>query len=80
MIELPDELLEVSGFEPDKVVLDVAISLYQQEKISLGKAAQLAGLHRWAFQQILGKRKIPLNYSLSDLEKDFQTVSNMVIA
>jgi len=76
-IVIPDEILEGSGLTVEDIRLDVAISLYQREKVSLGKAAEIAGMNRWEFQKELAERKIPLNYSISDLEKDFQTILNM---
>jgi len=76
-IVIPDEILEGCDVTIEDIRLDVAISLYQREKVSLGKAAEIAGLNRWEFQKILAERRIPLNYSVSDLEKDYKTIMNM---
>lgn len=38
--------------------LDAAIRLYQQEAITLGKAAELAGLHRFEFESVLKEKEI----------------------
>ena len=48
-------------------LLDVAVMLYQQERVSLAKAARIAGIQRMAFQEVLAERKIPISY---DLEGD----------
>jgi len=76
-IIIPDEIFEDSDITVEEIRLDVAISMYQRGRVSLGKAAQIAGMNRWEFQRILAERKIPLNYSVSDLEKDYQTIINM---
>jgi predicted HTH domain antitoxin len=38
-----------------------AISLYLEQKISTGKAAQLSGMHYGEFQEYLGKHQIPIS-------------------
>jgi predicted HTH domain antitoxin len=74
-IVIPDEILEGSDVTVEDIRLDVAISLYQREKVSLGKAAEIAGLNRWEFQKILAGRKIPtINYTAEDLEKELKAL------
>lgn len=69
-VPFSEELLEL-GLRPA-----LAIKLYREEAISLGKAAKLAGLSLNSFIDKLGKYGIPVvNYSAKDLEqeiKDFE--------
>jgi len=77
-IVIPDEILEGSGLTVEDIRLDVAISLYQREKVSLGKAAEIAGMNRWEFQKELAERKIPtINYSVEDLERELKALSSL---
>lgn len=51
----------------------IAMMLYKEGKLTLGKAKQLSGLSRYEFEKLLSKHKIPisnLNYKtvISDLE------------
>lgn len=51
----------------------IAMMLYKEGKLTLGKAKQLSGLSRYEFEKLLSKHKIPisnLNYQtvISDLE------------
>ena len=38
--------------------LDAAILLYQEDKVTLGRAAELAGIHRFEFEEALAARGI----------------------
>jgi predicted HTH domain antitoxin len=63
---------------PDTVDLDdkdiamlVASTLYEKGKLSLGQAAELAGLTKRTFAELLGKYGVSIfNYPPSDLTRD----------
>ena len=63
---------------PDSVELDnmelsmhLASRLYEQGKLSLGQAADVAGFSKRAFAELLGRYKVStFNYPASDLEND----------
>lgn len=63
---------------PDNVDLDdkditmlVASTLYEKGKLSLGQAAELAGLTKRTFAELLGKYGVSIfNYPPSDLTSD----------
>jgi predicted HTH domain antitoxin len=44
--------------------------MFQQDKLSLGKAREMAGMTVWTFLQLLGSRDIPIHYDLEDYEAD----------
>lgn len=49
----------------------LAVQLYQSQKLTIGKAAQLAGLSRLEFENLLSSNKIPIsNLTINDVEKD----------
>lgn len=53
----------------EEIRLIAAISYFQDKKLSLGKAAQLAGLNRLTFMDILTQRGIVIfDFDPSDLE------------
>jgi predicted HTH domain antitoxin len=45
---------------PESATLDQAVQLYLDDKCSLGRAAQLAGVTRWDLQKILYERGTPV--------------------
>ena len=63
---------------PDSVEIDsrevamlVATQLYEQGKLSLGQAAEVVGLTKRIFAELLGKYNISIfNYPASDLTRD----------
>lgn len=56
---------------------EVALLMYQHEMWSLGQAARYAGMPYVLFQQLLGERKIPMNYDVEDFLADVDTLSRM---
>jgi predicted HTH domain antitoxin len=63
---------------PEWAALHLAIGLYVSKEATLGQAAETAGLCQAEFQRELGKRKIPINYSMENLLADIETVRELV--
>jgi len=61
---IPDEFLQTAHISEVDLKLEIAILLFQQEKITLGTASQFAGISQLEFQRILGSRKIPIHYGV----------------
>lgn len=40
--------------------LELALELFRADEVSLGRAAEIAGINRWAFQETLHERNIPI--------------------
>lgn len=73
-LTIQDHLLEEAGVTEQELKLEVAAILYQKGKLSLGKASELANIHKLAFQKELAKRKIPSNYNEEAFEQDLKTL------
>lgn len=66
-IHLPDALT----VEDKDLVMLLASQLYEQGKLSLGQAAELANLSKRAFAELLGQYDVSLfNYPAADLARD----------
>lgn len=66
-IELPDHL----NMDEKQVKRFLAAKLYESGKLSLGQAADLAGLSKEGFFDILQDFNVsPINYSADDVLKD----------
>ena len=64
-------------FEERELVMILATKLYEQGKLSLGQAAELAGLSKRAFMEVLGDYGVSVfNYSAEDLESDLENAKN----
>jgi predicted HTH domain antitoxin len=76
-IEIPREIIHATRMTPEELRRELAIYLFQQGKLSLGKAREMAVMTVWAFQQLLGSRGIPTHYGLEDYEADRSTLKEI---
>ncbi len=76
-IEIPREIMRSTRMTPQELKRDLAILLFQQGKLSFGKAREMAGMTGWAFQQLLGSRGIPVHYDVEEYEEDLQTLQEL---
>jgi predicted HTH domain antitoxin len=64
---IPDNL----DLDDKEVTMLVATSLYEHGKLSLGQAAELVGLTKQTFAELLGKYGVSIfNYPSTDLSRD----------
>ena len=61
----------------DELRLLIALELYREGRISLGMAAEIAGLSLREFLCELRSRGVPLNYDLEELEHDLEAVRRL---
>ncbi len=52
--------------------LEKALRLFRDGKVTLWKAAEIAGLSLWEMIEIIGERKIPFSYTYEDFREDFE--------
>jgi predicted HTH domain antitoxin len=69
-VTIPSERLGSVALSERDAVVDIAIGLYKREQVSLGRAAEVAGLSSVGFLAELGRRRIPINYGADDLKSD----------
>lgn len=75
-IDIPQDILDSARLSPDQLKQELAISLYAQRRLSIGKARELAGMSLWRFRQLLASRELPAHYDEVDLLEDLDTLSN----
>lgn len=76
-LEIPQDVLDSARMTPDQLLVELAVHLYAQGRLSLGKAHELAGLSLWEFRQILGLRQIAPHFGSEDLERDLETLRHL---
>jgi predicted HTH domain antitoxin len=74
VIEISDKLLNKSGLTSNDILLKLAIMLFQEERMTLTQASQLADLHQFQFQKILAKKGIPIHYGETEFRRDLETI------
>jgi len=73
-IAFPDELTSGLDLTPERVRMDLAIGLYAERCITLGRAAKMAGIAQAVFLRKLGELRIPMHYDMPELEADLMIV------
>jgi len=76
-IEIPREVIHATRMTPQELKRELSVYLFQQGKLSFGKAREMAGMTVWAFQQLLGSREIPIHYNVEDYEEDLNTLGEL---
>ncbi|MBL1174733.1 UPF0175 family protein [Pantanalinema sp. GBBB05] len=74
---IPDDILRATRMTENELKVEIAIMLYQQEKISGGKARAWTGLTVIEFQHELAKRGLCINYDVDDFQADVKTLQSM---
>ena len=68
--------LEASLTE-SRAALHLAIGLFTAEEVTLGQAAEAAGLSQTEFMRELGRRRIPMHYGAEDFAEDLITIRKL---
>ena len=81
-VKLPSEPLRVANLEESSLSQEVArllaLELYREDKVSLGRAAELCQTPLAAFMDSATEHVVPpLRYSFQDLEEERQTVDGL---
>ena len=74
-IELPSALLRAANLEESNLSQEaarlLALELYREDKVSLGRAAELCQTPLAAFMDFAAKHGVPpMRYSLEDMEEE----------
>jgi predicted HTH domain antitoxin len=73
-LNIPDSVVQglriPEGEIAQRLRTELAIALYAQGALSLGKAAELAETNRMNFGEILGQRGIARHYGYAELAQD----------
>lgn len=77
VLELPPGFLEATHLTSDELRLELALTLFQQQRLSFGKARELAELSAAAFQQELGRRGIAPHYDVGEFDEDVATLRGL---
>jgi predicted HTH domain antitoxin len=81
-LELPTDLLRVvsqinGGDLAKETAKLLALELFREDKISMGKAAELCHTPIAAFMDFAAERKAPMHYGIAELEEDRRTSAKL---
>jgi predicted HTH domain antitoxin len=75
-LTIPSEQFGNLRVSEHDALVDIAIGLYKREEVSLGRAAEVAGISSVKLLGELGRRHIPINYGPDDLQADIATLND----
>lgn len=74
VLQIPDSVVQSlrlpEGEMAQRLRTELAVALYSQGALSLGKAAELAEMTRFQFGEVVGQRGIPRHYTEEELAQD----------
>ncbi|MBI3913703.1 MAG: UPF0175 family protein [Chloroflexi bacterium] len=73
-IQVPREVLHATRMTVEELRRELALHLFQQGKLSFGKAREMTGMTAWDFQILLGARRIPIHYGLPEYAEDLKAL------
>lgn len=76
-LRIADEVLDTTRMTEAELAREFAVFLYREAKVSLGRAKDIAGMNRVAFQQLLASRGISIRYGRADVRADVATLRNL---
>lgn len=77
ILEVSQDVLDSARMTPEELKTEMALHLYAQGRLSIGKARELAGMVLWEFRQLLASRRIPAHCDAADLDEDVATLRQM---
>jgi predicted HTH domain antitoxin len=74
---IPDEIIRSTRMSVPELSQEIALLLFQKEKLTLGQASRLARMSQIQFQHLLASRQIPIHYDEQDFEDDLRTLKEL---
>jgi len=80
-VRLPADLVRAAGLNPADPSPEasrlLALELYRENRVSLGRAAGLCQTPLEQFLEFAGRHDVPLHYGLDELEEDRRTLHRL---
>ncbi|WP_017716259.1 UPF0175 family protein [Kamptonema formosum] len=76
-VVISDDILQAAEMSESEFMLEIAILLFQKDKISIGKASHLAGMNLIEFQREIASRGICIHYDVEEFQEDLKTLRKL---
>jgi predicted HTH domain antitoxin len=74
---ISDEIISAAHMTEEEIKREIAVLLFQKEKITLNQASTLAYMNQIQFQHLLMSRGISIHYDSTDFEQDLKTLEQL---
>ncbi len=69
-VTISDELLVAAHITELELKRKLALTFFQQERLTLAQASRFAEMSQLAFQALLADRQIPIHYGVQEFRED----------
>ena len=80
-VEIPTELVLAAGLDTSNLSAEtarlLALELYREDKVSLGRAAELCRMPVEQFMEFASQHNVPLHFGVTELEEDRRTLERL---
>lgn len=80
-VGIPEELVHAAGWSTEKLTSEtarlLALELFREDKVSLGRAAELCQMPVEEFMELAAQHGVPLHYDAGDLDEDRRTLARL---
>jgi len=77
ILKVHRDVLDSARLTIPELKVELAVYLYAQGRLSIGKARELADMTLWEFRQLLASRRISPHYDVVDLDEDMATLRHL---
>jgi predicted HTH domain antitoxin len=74
---ISDDILLAIHMDEAELLKEIAVLLYEKDRLTLGQASKLARTSQLQFQHVLASRGIPVHYGVADFEQDLTTLKDL---
>jgi predicted HTH domain antitoxin len=76
-VTISDEVLAAAHITEPELKQELALALFQQDRLTLAQASRLAGMAQLAFQSLMAERRIPVHYGVTEFREDLRSLRLM---
>jgi predicted HTH domain antitoxin len=77
LIAIHDDALRGLDLTENQARLDLALGLFIDQRVTLGRGAEIAMMTQSEFLKELGRRGIPVHYDVEDFRADLHTLESL---
>jgi predicted HTH domain antitoxin len=74
---IPDDILRAADMSPAELRREIAVLLFQLDRLTLGQASEYAEMSQLEFQRLVGSRHIPVHYDAQEFSDDLDTLRKL---
>ena len=80
-VEIPSELVSAAGLDMSNLSAEtarlLALELFREDKVSLGRAAELCRMPVEKFMEFAAQHNVPVHYGADELQEDRRTMERL---